>query len=744
MANLNIAVILSAKDQGASSVVGGLTKTLGGLGTIAMAGAAVGIAALGAGLAYSVGQAMEAQDIMAQTQAVIKSTGGAAGMTAQQVSQLATSLQNQSRFSDESIQSGENLLLTFTNIGKDTFPLATQAMVDMATAMKTDVSGGAIQLGKALNDPTKGITALTRVGVTFTDAQKKLIKSLQDSGDMAGAQKVILDELTKEFGGSAAASAQTFAGKLDVMKNRLSNVAEAIGGPLLTAGGMLIDKFITPAIPLIEEFGTRFTDALNTVIGIVTDSMTLFGNDLPGAIANMLYELDQFIPGAANVGDAFLNIVAVVQANLPMIQTTVGQVFGFIQAHSEEIKGALIGIGVVLAGAGIISGILAVAGAVAALVTPVGLVIAAAALLGAAWAGNWGDIQGKTAVVWAWLQPLLAQLWQWLQVTIPLALAWLANFWQTVLLPAIQSVWAWVQGTLFPLLATLWAWLQTNIPIALQTLATFWTGTLQPAIAGVWAWVTGTLLPTLSTLWTWLQTTLTAALQNLADFWNNTLMPALVNFKTWYDKNLLPLLTALGTLLSVTLTLALKAMADGWTLTVLPAITGAWSYFTKNILPVLQSVVDKINLDLKPVLDNMGAWINGLVSGALAGLNSTLGNITTAIQTVIGWINTLIGLIPTIPSVPGVGGPPVNGRAAGGPVSAFTPYVVGEAGPEVFVPSSNGTIIPNGAGAGLSIYIDARGAGDPSAVEAAGYRGAQRALAEAGYHADQLSRMGVS
>src|SRR6185503_5795133 len=103
------------------------------------------------------------------------------------------------------IQGGENLLLTFTNIGEDVFPSAVKAMNDMAVAMAegdvsaVDLKGSAIQLGKALNDPVKGITALTRVGVTFSDQQKKQIKDFVEQGRVADAQRVILAELEKEF-----------------------------------------------------------------------------------------------------------------------------------------------------------------------------------------------------------------------------------------------------------------------------------------------------------------------------------------------------------------------------------------------------------------------------------------------------------------------------------------------------------------------------------------------------------------
>ena len=57
----------------------------------------------------------------------------------------------------------------------------------------------------------------------------------------------------------------------------------------------------------------------------------------------------------------------------------------------------------------------------------------------------------------------------------------------------------------------------------------------------------------------------------------------------------------------------------------------------------------------------------------------------------------------------------IQGRASGGPVSAGRPYIVGERGPELFVPGSSGGIVPNGAMMGgmtvAPVYnIDARGA----------------------------------
>lgn len=184
---------------------------------------------------------MEAEAIQAQTEAVIKSTGKAAGVTAKEVNNLASEIAYKTGVDDAAIQKGQNLLLTFTNIrneagkGNDVFNQSTRILTDMSVAMGTDASSQAIQLGKALNDPIAGVGALSRVGVTFTESQKESIKAMVEMGNTAGAQKVILAELTKEFGGSAEAAGKTMAGQMNIAKTAVGDLAEKVGAALLPA-----------------------------------------------------------------------------------------------------------------------------------------------------------------------------------------------------------------------------------------------------------------------------------------------------------------------------------------------------------------------------------------------------------------------------------------------------------------------------------------------------------------------------
>lgn len=208
--------------------------------------AAIGIAVVGA-IAASVKAAAKQQDVLAQMDAVLTSTGHAAGFTKTELVTMATALQRVTKFGDEVIMEGQNLLLTFTKIGKKVFPDAIEVMLDMSTALGTDLKNSAIMLGKALNDPILGVTALRRVGVSLTEQQAEMIKKFVESGDIMSAQRIILDELSVEFGGSARRAAETFTGRLTQLKNIIGDLVEGIGFqflPVLTNLAVELPKAI--------------------------------------------------------------------------------------------------------------------------------------------------------------------------------------------------------------------------------------------------------------------------------------------------------------------------------------------------------------------------------------------------------------------------------------------------------------------------------------------------------------------
>lgn len=280
---------------------------------VAIASAAV-VAGVTAAFKGAFDAATESAQIGRETERVIKTTGGAAGVTAKQIGDLATSISNLTGKDDEMIQSGANLLLTFTNVknkvgeNNDVFNQATKLALDMSVALGTDMNGASLQLGKALNDPIKGITALSRAGVSFTADQKDMIKSMVENGDTLGAQKIILKELATEFGGAAEAAKtpmETLTTKIDNVKESvgralmpavggavgvLGNLADAflaLPGPIQAVfgvgGGLTIGLMaIGPVFVKMWEFASPVFDALKGGFKIVADGMGNFAEKMSG------------------------------------------------------------------------------------------------------------------------------------------------------------------------------------------------------------------------------------------------------------------------------------------------------------------------------------------------------------------------------------------------------------------------------------------------------------------------------
>jgi phage-related protein len=291
---------------------GNTVKKLGGI----IAGA-FAVKAIGSFFKSTIEDAAEAEDNLSQLNNVIESTGGKAGVTAQQVTDLAASLQSTTKFSDDAIIAGDNLLLTFTSIGKDVFPAATETMLNMSQALGQDIKGSAIQLGKALNDPIKGITALSRVGVSFTDAQKDQIKALQESGDMMGAQKVILAELNTEFGNAAVAAGQTFSGKLERVKNQFGEIKESIGGALLPVLSNMAEWFIGKMPAIQETVSTAFTNISDFIKPIYETVMPLLQQGFQ-------YFTDNIIPlFSEKIGEASNTVLPLIMDALKNLADTV-------------------------------------------------------------------------------------------------------------------------------------------------------------------------------------------------------------------------------------------------------------------------------------------------------------------------------------------------------------------------------------------------------------------------------------
>lgn len=254
------------------------SKKSAGIGSALAKGitpATIAVTGLTAAVGGLVSLYSEQEQAEIRTVQTLKATGAAAGLTANELFKMASGLQDVTTYGDEAIIGAQNLLLTFRNIGGDVFPAATETVLNLSTAMGTDLKSSAIQLGKALNDPITGLTALQRVGITFDAQQKNQIKTFQQSGEIAKAQKIILAELEAQFGGVARA-ATTGTGALQQTANILGDVGEIIGKAALPGVLDLNEALRVAAVywrDLIDEKTARNVSAINEELTTTKDRL---------------------------------------------------------------------------------------------------------------------------------------------------------------------------------------------------------------------------------------------------------------------------------------------------------------------------------------------------------------------------------------------------------------------------------------------------------------------------------------
>lgn len=239
-----------------------------GIGTLVKSAVVLGAVAKAADLVRSsirtgVTDWQQQTEVAAQTAQVLKTTGGVANVTKQQVDELAQSMLRKTGIDDEAIKTTENLLLGFTNIrneagaGNAIFTRATKIVTDYAVRTGKDATRATVIFGKALNDPVKNLGALSRAGIQFTDSQKKQIKALAESGRMAEAQKVVLASLEKRYGGAAEAAGTTLPGKLRILREQWANLSGSLVGSVVPAFSKAIDAAVTFVNRLSAAKGVR-------------------------------------------------------------------------------------------------------------------------------------------------------------------------------------------------------------------------------------------------------------------------------------------------------------------------------------------------------------------------------------------------------------------------------------------------------------------------------------------------------
>ena len=250
--------------QGPLGPVAGRITSLGTIiGNVGLKVAAltVGFAALTFAVRGMVGTISRAEQQFLKLEAILKATGSAAGLTLEEIEDLAREIGVNTLASTQKVRDAAGILLTFKSISGDTFKTALRLTQDLAEVGFGDVKQGAIQLGKALEEPIVGLGALRRVGVSFTESQKEVIKVLAMTGRKAEAQDIILKALNDQVGNSGKKAAEGLAGAIDSVVEKFTMFIEES-----KTGRIIVDGLTASLNALAGFFGDfeKSVERLNT------------------------------------------------------------------------------------------------------------------------------------------------------------------------------------------------------------------------------------------------------------------------------------------------------------------------------------------------------------------------------------------------------------------------------------------------------------------------------------------------
>src|SRR6185369_3529819 len=234
-------------------------------------------------------------------------------------------------------------------IGKDVFPDATKAVVNLGIAMaegdaaNADFHASAIQVGKALNDPIKGLTALRKVGVSFTADQEKQIKALVKAGKVEEAQKVILGELATEFGKAGQAAGTSGAAGARRLNDAVEDLQQNLAQGLDPALTRIRDKL---GVVLKDPKVQKAVRDLVTFLGDAAEQGVKFAEDIPwDKVASALKTAAGF---AGNLIKAFTNLPPEVQGTIIALaglnKLSGGAVSGLVSELGKGLVKGVLGI----------------------------------------------------------------------------------------------------------------------------------------------------------------------------------------------------------------------------------------------------------------------------------------------------------------------------------------------------------------------------------------------------------------
>lgn len=661
---------------------GAIGESLSGVGkTMSLAISAPFAALVGS----SIPAAKESAQAIGQVNAALASMGPVAGRTAEQLQANAAALMNISTFDDDEILAKVTAnMLTFGNISGAAFDRAQQAAVNLSARLGQDLQSSAIQVGKALNDPIKGITALARVGVSFTEQQKDQIKQMVAVGDVAGAQAVILGELERQYGGAAKAmrDASPEAGILQQwaeLQERIGAIALQVLPPLINGLESALKWFndLSPGMQSLVVGSVAAAAALGPLLTVLGSAISIVGALLP-VFAPVVALIGQAglvaaLGAAASAAAPFIAAGAALAATWVLFGDKIGPVLTALKTKFAEALGPRLQ-----------QMIATISDSLSALWNgPLGevlrKVIGLIGELAAAFLSAFG--QATIAILSAAVE-FIGGLFRQLATTIQLVAQILTGDW--------AGAWKSAVGLVSNAVNTM-----MNV---IGALAGYAPGQMQKMVEGVRTWLVGKL----DAVWTWVTGKIEAVKKAFFGLYDavvgHSYIPDMVDEIGQNIGRLQGNMVDPIARMTQATADSFRQMQDGLTVGI-PPVEGVLDQFAQ-----VEDASEETSTSIVASWDQMA-------DGVLRSLDRLVGSIKGG-----GFLDILSSVIDLIVQIGSTGLFGSNfaaasksfggARAAGGPVVPGKTYLVGEKGPEWFTPQRGGTILPNGTGAGGGVRVE--------------------------------------
>jgi hypothetical protein len=262
--------------ESAAGRAGVFGQTLAALGPIGIGvGAALGMVST---VLYSGTMSMaEWEKRLGRTEALLKSTGYAAGLTATELDNLARDRDLVTLGDRNQIMDAINVMQTFKSVTGETFRESITLAQDMSVVTGQSLTSATTMLGKALEDPIAGLNSMRRVGVSFTETEQAVIKAMAETNDLAGAQAKIMEVLRGQFEGAAEGEAKGLLGVIDTMSYEWRDLLEAMSNTdAASAAVSELTELIRAMSYSIKDLSGGFS--LDDEISLLTDQVEVARN----------------------------------------------------------------------------------------------------------------------------------------------------------------------------------------------------------------------------------------------------------------------------------------------------------------------------------------------------------------------------------------------------------------------------------------------------------------------------------